>query len=56
MRLHAWSLALMLLSGPVLAAGWTLPPDAGHVEPDAIASILGGDDYPVTSGYRTKTE
>ena len=56
MLLRAFSLALLLLSGPAMAAGWALPPDLGYVEPDAIASILGGDDYPVTSGYRTRTE
>lgn len=56
MLARALFVAVCLLSGAAIAAPWTLPLDAGHVEPDAIAAILAGDDYPATSGYRSKTE
>ena len=42
--------ALVMLFTAVLAA-WELPPDNGTLGNDAIAAILAGDDYPVTSSY-----
>jgi hypothetical protein len=48
--------ALSLACTRLAAAEWQLPPDRGTVEPDTIAAILAGDEYPVTSGYRRKIE
>jgi hypothetical protein len=36
---------------PARSAPWALPPDNGTLGRDAIAAILAGDDYPVTSSY-----
>ena len=49
---RALSFGLLPMCGSVLAAGWTIPPDKGYVEPESIAAILSGNDYPSTSGYR----
>ncbi|MDP3671536.1 MAG: hypothetical protein Q8R69_17835 [Telluria sp.] len=52
----AVSISLLLSCGTLVAAEWQLPPDKGTLEPEAISTILAGNDYPETSGYRRKTE
>jgi hypothetical protein len=44
--------ALYLAGTHAMAANWQLPPDKGTLGADGIAGILGGDDYPTTSGYQ----
>ncbi|SNS94499.1 hypothetical protein SAMN06265795_11018 [Noviherbaspirillum humi] len=46
----------LLASMPALAAGWSLPPDRGTLEPEAIAAIRNGNEYPETSGYRKQID
>ena len=55
MLLRALWIALALTAAAAPARAWTLPPDTGVVEPAQIASILAGDDYPASSGYRSDT-
>lgn len=50
------SFALLLTCGSAFGAGWTLPPDKGYIEPDNIAAILSGEDYPATSSYSKKID
>lgn len=38
------------------AASWNLPPDKGMVEPDTVAAILSGNDYPESSDYTQKID
>ena len=47
---------LYLACGPALASDWQLPPDKGILDKQSIATILGGDDYPVTSNYRKQVD
>jgi hypothetical protein len=48
--------ALHLTCGLAAAAAWQLPPDKGTFDSGGVAAILGGDDYPATSGYRKKVD
>jgi hypothetical protein len=47
---------LTLMWGAATAANWQLPPDKGVFESSGVAAILGGNDYPETSGYRKKID
>ena len=47
---------LTLMISQASAADWQLPPDKGLVERSSITAILGGNDYPETSGYRKKVD
>jgi hypothetical protein len=47
---------LTLMIGHAAAADWQLPPDKGVLDRGGIAAILGGNDYPETSGYRKKVD
>ncbi len=50
------STAFYLSCGHAAAASWQLPPDKGVLERDGIAAILGGNDYPETSGFRKQVD
>src|SRR5690606_33474558 len=53
---HLSLLAVALCFAADQAAAWSLPPDKGMVEPDTVAAILQGDDYPETSDYTEKID
>src|ERR1700730_9030457 len=50
-------LSVLFMSGQVHAAGdWQLPADKGLVDSQEVATILGANDYPETSGYSKKID
>lgn len=53
---HLSLLAVALCFAADQAAAWSLPPDKGMVEPDTVAAILQGGDYPETSDYTEKID
>ncbi|HEY4319162.1 MAG TPA: hypothetical protein VGN04_16295 [Herbaspirillum sp.] len=54
-QVFAWS-ALCLSAHAFAAGDWQLPADKGMVDSKEVGVILGGNDYPVTSGYSKKVD